>query len=96
MQEPLLRGKLFALPRTDADKRHAVNLLLKDDEWVKWSDSEIGRQCKVSHPLVGRIRRSLVPDTSEKPERTYTTKHGTKAKMKTGNIGRKKPAKLCV
>jgi len=79
------------LPRTDADKHHAVNLLLKDDEWVQWSDREIGRRCKVSHPLVGTIRRSLKTALSEKTERTYTTKHGTKATMKTGNIGRKKP-----
>ena len=36
---------------------------------------------------------SLTRDVdSEKTERTYTTKHGTKATMKTGNIGRNKPA----
>ena len=45
------------------------------------SASEIGRRCKVHHTLVGRIRRSLVLNTSEKTERTYITKHGTKATM---------------
>ena len=36
---------------------------------------------------------SLTRDVdSEKTERTYTTKHGTKATMKAGNIGRNKPA----
>jgi hypothetical protein len=41
------------LPRTDADKRHAVSLLLKDDEWAQWSDSEIGRRCKVGVHIMG-------------------------------------------
>lgn len=79
------------LPRNDADKHHAGNLLLKDDEWVKWSDREIARRCKVSHQLVGRIRKSiLVLSTSMKTERTFIHhKTGEKATMKTGNIGQR-------
>jgi hypothetical protein len=42
---------------------------------------------------VGDVRRSLCSEQSEKPaERTYTTKHGTEAVMKTEKIGKAKPA----
>jgi hypothetical protein len=36
------------LPRTNADKRKAVTLLLADAEWSERSDSEIARHCQVS------------------------------------------------
>jgi hypothetical protein len=35
------------LPRTIADKRKAVSLLLADTEWSAWSDREIARRCQV-------------------------------------------------
>lgn len=34
-----------AKPRSRADKRRAVTMLLNDPEWSKWSDREIARQC---------------------------------------------------
>lgn len=78
------------LPRTNADKRHAVLLLLKDEEWTQWSDSEIARRCCVSRDLVQRIRPSLAESASEKPAtKTYTNKHGQTATMNTANIGRR-------
>src|SRR4051812_21458719 len=78
------------LKRTNRDKRNAMMLLLKDPEWSAWSDWEISRICAVTHPFVGKIRASLVTVTSEPPAaRTYTTKHGTTATMKTANIGGK-------
>ena len=46
------------LPRTNADKRKAVALLLADSEWSQWSDREIGRHCQVDHKVVGRMRRA--------------------------------------
>jgi hypothetical protein len=45
------------LPRTRADKRKAVALLLPDAEWSQWSDREIARHCQVDHMMVGRMRR---------------------------------------
>jgi hypothetical protein len=36
------------LPRSNADKRKAVRLLLADAEWGKWSDRESARRCQVS------------------------------------------------
>src|SRR5262249_44314191 len=38
--------------RTDADRRHAVQLMLADSEWHAWNNSEIARQCRVSEHLV--------------------------------------------
>lgn len=67
------------LRRTNEDKRKAVVTLLKDVEWGDWSDSEIGRQCFVSHVTVGRIRKSL---GLAKTEQKYVNKHGQESKMK--------------
>ena len=80
------------LRRTNADKRKAVMTLLEDEEWAGWSDNAIARQCSVSPDTVGRIRKELtIRSDSDKPEeRTYTTKYGTQAVMKTTNIGKKK------
>jgi hypothetical protein len=73
------------LRRTNDDKRRSVRLLLEDEEWGKWSDAEIARRCKVSDKTVAGLR----PVTSEiRSERTYTTKHGTTAKMETAKIGK--------
>jgi hypothetical protein len=67
----------------------AVTLLLQDEEWAAWSDREIARRCCVGHKFVATVRdSSLAPGTSEKTEKTYITKHGTEATMRTQNIGR--------
>ena len=74
--------------RTNEDKRQKVMMMLEDEEWSKWSDREIARQCKVGHPLVGELRNLTGISSSEKTERTYVTKHGTLATMNTTNIGK--------
>ncbi|OWY64394.1 hypothetical protein B7486_47585 [cyanobacterium TDX16] len=85
-----------ALPRSREDKRRAVMTLLQDPEWGQWSNREIARRCLVSLDLVNRSRNSLNESfsniSSHNGERTYTTKHGTVAKMKTANIGSKTSA----
>jgi phage N-6-adenine-methyltransferase len=75
------------LQRTNADKRRAVETLLRDEEWSKWSDREIARRCLVHHQMVGKLRDELSLDDSSS-ERTYTTRHGTTGTMKTANIGK--------
>lgn len=51
------------LRRTNADKHRAVRRLLRDKEWMKWSDREIARRCGVANSFVGRIRKDLsVPE----------------------------------
>ena len=80
------------LRRNNADKRKAVLTMLEDEEWSRWSDNEIARRCAVGNEMVSRTRRSLCESQSEKSPRkprTYKTKHGTKARMNTANIGRK-------
>ena len=88
-----------ALPRSRQDKRRAVMTLLQDPSWSTWSDHEIAHQCNVSQPFVSKLRKKLTYNVisddptltnnviSNKSTRTYTTKHGTIATMKTANIG---------
>jgi hypothetical protein len=80
------------LRRSNADKRQAVETLLKDAEWSGWSNREIARACGVSDVFVGKVRESLTANVCSDATpvgRTYTTKHGTEAVMKTAEIGRK-------
>ena len=80
-----------SLRRTNQDKRRAVERLLADAEWAKWSDHEIAKRCGVSHPFVASCRGVTGNVTSE---RAFTTKHGTESTMKTENIGRKKSVEV--
>jgi len=81
------------LRRTNADKRRAVETLLRDDEWSQWSNREIARRCRVSNHLVADVKRVLTGNSpSDNEPRTYTTKHGTEATMKTENIGKGRTA----
>lgn len=48
------------LPRTNADKRRAVETLLRDEEWSARSDNWIAKQCCVSQPFVGKLRSQLI------------------------------------
>lgn len=80
------------LRRTNEDKRKAVQALLNDEEWGKWPDAQIAKQCGVSQPFVSNLRRILKPlydsDPAGKPERTVQ-RGGATYTMDTTNIGRK-------
>jgi len=52
------------LKRSNADKRKAVNLLLRDDEWAAKSDRWIAEKCGVHHQLVARLRNPQLDDSS--------------------------------
>jgi alkylated DNA repair dioxygenase AlkB len=83
--------------RTDADRRHAVRLLLADAAWREWNNSAIARQCRVSEFLVRTLRRELEPpqDTQEPSKRTKRVQRGGKTyTMRTGRIGSATAAKL--
>ncbi|MCZ7683892.1 MAG: hypothetical protein M5U28_36055 [Sandaracinaceae bacterium] len=69
--------------RTNADKRRAVEAMLRDSEWAAWSDREIARRCKVTHPFVAKLRASLVTVTSERT----VTRAGVTFTMDTSAIG---------
>lgn len=47
------------LRRTQADKRRAVENLLTDPEWARWSDRKIAEAAKVDHKTVGKIRHEM-------------------------------------
>ena len=50
--------------RCTTDKHYAVERLLLDDEWSRWSDREIARRCKVSPSFVAKVREKL-PQTED-------------------------------
>ena len=72
-------------PRSNEDKRAAVQKLLMDDEWSDWSDREIARCCHVSHQLVADLRDLTGRETSE---RKYQNKYGDVGTMSTDKIGK--------
>ena len=49
---PVRRCAVFGTTRINQDKRSAATPMLKDDEWVKWSNDEIAKHCAVSQRLV--------------------------------------------
>ena len=77
------------LRRTNADKRKAVETLLRDSEWVKWSNSEIGRKCGVAESSVRNIRTEL---ESASQIAKVTERNGADGKTySTANIGKAQP-----
>lgn len=77
------------LKRSNADKRRAVETLLADAEWSKWSNEKIAAACAVSPHTVADIKKSHSAN-AESEVVTYTTKHGTTTAMNTANIGKNK------
>jgi hypothetical protein len=71
---------VHGLRRTAADKRRAIVAMLRDPEWAKWSDREIGKRCAVDGKTVAKVRADLTAEI--RTECTYTTKHGTVATRK--------------
>lgn len=77
------------LRRTNADKRRAVETLLRDEEWSAWSNREVARRSGVSEFMVRDMRPAIcekIADTS--PERTVQ-RNGTTYTQNTGNIGQR-------
>jgi alkylated DNA repair dioxygenase AlkB len=82
--------------RTDADRRHAVSLLLADAAWRAWNNSAIARQCRVAAFVVRTLRRELEPpqDTQEPSVRTKKVQRGRQTyTMRPGRIGAATAAK---
>jgi hypothetical protein len=61
---------LHGLPRTTADKRRAVETLLRDEEWATWSNREIARHIHVDDKTVGKIRAEIESSGAEIPHLT--------------------------
>ncbi len=74
--------------RTNEDKKRAVATLLKDEEWVNWSDNEIAKKCAVSHPFVGQLRKVYTCNITSMDRTFIHPKTGEPATMQTENIGK--------
>lgn len=73
------------LRRTNADKRHAVKVLLKDAEWGQRSTAWIAEACAVSQGLVEEIRTDFSTSDSggsSKSENSRTGRDGSKRKQR--------------
>lgn len=74
--------------RTNADKRQAVERLLRDEEWSKWTNNRIAEQCAVDAKTVGTYRASMeIPEMGTR----LTQRNGATYPMNTGNIGKRPP-----
>ena len=78
------------MKRTNKCKKNAVLTLLRDEEWSKWTDSEIARRCAVHQTTVMRHRHeiSLMQSIGEPGlPRIYVNRHGAISIMNTAAIG---------
>lgn len=72
------------LRRTNADKRFSAMLLLRDEEWRKWSDHQIGNHCKVDHKTVGKVRAEMeVSGEIPQMDKRTVERNGTTYEMTT-------------
>ncbi len=73
MRQAILHGigsnASHGLRRTQADKRRAVERLLRDEEWGKWSNRKIAKVAKVDHKTVGKVRREILGGEFPTPAR---------------------------
>ncbi len=78
------------LRRTNADKRRAVETLLRDEEWSQWPQAQIAKACGVSREYVSRVFGEVKAscDRSQDAERTVE-RNGKTYTQNTANIGRK-------
>lgn len=52
------------LRRSNADKRRAILVMLNDDEWLTWTDHQIGQACVVNYKVVTKLRGELSESSS--------------------------------
>lgn len=79
------------LRRSNDDKRKAVQTLLSDAEWSKWSDREIAKQCGVSHTFVASLRPVSGNGFQIGPVRKVE-RNGKSYEQNTANIGKRADA----
>ena len=62
-------------------------ILLNDEEWAKWNDSEIAKQCAVAHSFVWKLRQEILSCLKDKIGQDRKAQRGGKVyTMKTGNL----------
>ena len=82
------------LRRSNRDKRHAVEMAIKDPHWGKWSNVKISRLCHVDDKTVATVRKEL----KQVPEKVITDrkdKAGNQVEQKARKTSKaaKKPVK---
>jgi hypothetical protein len=70
------------LPRSNADKRKAVTLMLGDAEWSQWSDRKIAGHCQVGNAFVSRLRRESASVSGTQMRGRKVERSGTVYEMK--------------
>jgi site-specific DNA-methyltransferase (adenine-specific) len=70
-------NRINGLRMTNADKRAAVTVILRDKTWCKWTNHRIAKHVGVSHTFVGKMRTQLA-----------STGIGCKSALRVGADGR--------
>lgn len=78
MWHALGANQAHGLRRTNADKREAVRILLRDKEWAKLSDREIAEHLGLSHPFVAAVRS---PEVAERQKEARAASGAKKQKV---------------
>ncbi len=60
-------NSVHGLRRTNADRRRAVQLMLDDNEWKRWSDRVIAEKCGVCQPFVSGMRKGTTDNGYQLP-----------------------------
>jgi hypothetical protein len=84
------------LRRTNEDKRHAVEILLRDKEWSQWSNREIARQADVSEFLVRSTRKAIRDLNADEVTERLVERNGKVYSQKVGNIGKSQKAQQTI
>lgn len=64
----LSANKKHGLRRSKADLRRAVTIVLKDVEWMGWSNPVIAQNIGCSIGLIDSVRKELKPDIADPPD----------------------------
>lgn len=88
----LTANSKHGLRRTNADKRKAVETLLADAEWAKWSDEQIAQKCGVGRVYVISVRKDCILLSDDKIEREpvkrIVKRNGKTFEMDVSGIGK--------
>ncbi len=80
------------LRRTNEDKRHAVELLLRDKEWSQWSNREIARKADVSEFLVRSTRQAICDLNADETSERLVQRNGSVYIQNSEKIGKTQKA----
>jgi hypothetical protein len=83
---------VHGLRRTNNDKRRAVDVLLRDEEWSTWSDRAIAQKCGVSHQLVANLRQDMQLQHKNQVSTVDTCSKPSKLNQRVGQDGKNYPA----